>query len=147
MTLDKGYDRFANIKSSMFEKIACGNGPLTGSYDDVIDFGWQNQATIKYLLKKSSLCIYPSRQIDADPIIIKEALSLNIPVFISQFNAHSCLINEILGEMFVINDWSIINDDYILNSLNKVTNSNFGSLISYTDMGNLSKQYVDFFTD
>jgi len=141
MTVDKGFDSFGRLKLHKFDKIACGKGPLSGLYNDVIDFGWQNQTNIKFLLKKSSLCIYPSRQIDADPIIVKQALSLNIPVFISNHNALSDLVKEIIGDNFVINDWNIIDDQYILNSLENIKNYNFCNSLLYSNFSDLINLY------
>ena len=141
MTLDKGYDRFGNLKLTNFLKVACGRGPLSSFYDDVFNFGWQNQKTINYMLNHTNLCIYPSRQIDADPIIVKQALALNKPVFISNNNAHSELIISILGNKFVISDWSIVDDDYITDALNSLKNNWMDNIHLYENINTVLNNY------
>ena len=122
-------------------------GPLSGYFSDVIDFGWQNQSNIKFLLRNSNLCIYPSRQIDADPIIVKESLFLNIPVFISNNNAHSDLINHLFGNMFVIKDWSIVDDDYITDALKSIINKPIINIELFDNFSNIHNNYCKLFNN
>jgi len=106
-TVDKGFDRFLSLaehnKSINF--VCLGNGPIP-ALGTVRNEGWiSKKEEILSFLNKSKLLIYPSRQIDADPIIVRQALKLKIPVLIDSNNALAKLVEEKCGVNYVIRDW------------------------------------------
>jgi glycosyltransferase involved in cell wall biosynthesis len=107
-TLDKGFDRFLSLagNNETMKFVSLGNGPIS-VIGNVENEGWINKKEeILSFLSKSRLLIYPSRQIDADPIIVRQALKLKIPVLIDSNNALAKLVEEMCGVNFVIRDWN-----------------------------------------
>ncbi len=107
-TLDKGFDRFLSLAeyNHTLNFVCLGSGPISAT-GTVKNEGWiSNKEEILNFLNKSKLLIYPSRQIDADPIIVRQALKLNIPVLIDANNALAKLVEENCGINYVIQEWN-----------------------------------------
>ncbi len=109
-SIDKGYDRFIQLAQTnpKLRAVSLGAGPLkSNSY--VEDRGWvKDKETIMSFVARTRLLVYPSRQLDADPIIVKLALSLSVPVIIDSFNAHKDLVSDQCGLQYVIDNWDVV---------------------------------------
>lgn len=85
---DKGFDIFVDLSQddilSDYTFECAGGGKLSSMLSDhVVNHGMLNKSGVEALLKRAAILIVPSRWLEGYPMVILEAWSLGIPVFIS----------------------------------------------------------------
>lgn len=112
---DKGFDRFVEIvkKNPDLVFACCGAGEITPlKLKNLTDFGWiNNKKNIIHKITQSKLLLYPSRQLDADPIIVKQSLYNGVGVIIDHNNVARELVEKICGKNHVVENWSQVKLD------------------------------------
>ena len=114
-TFDKGFDLFL-ILAERFPSInfvCCGTGRIHSS-EYVCDLGWLSGEQISFLISKSSLVVYPSRQIDADPLIVQQSILYNKPVLVPSWNASANDVGQHFGLQYVFDDILEVNIEHLL---------------------------------
>lgn len=103
-THDKGYDIFLQIakKNKKFNFISCGAGEIE-SNNSVIDLGWIDELELLDILSKVDLVLYPSRQLDADPVIFQYCYFLDIPIVVPSHNIIAGEVSRVFGTSNSIN--------------------------------------------
>lgn len=121
-TFDKGFDRFVNLadKYREFNFLCLGQGPIQPS-GNITNLGWiSDKVDIVNYIKSSKILIYPSRQIDADPIIVRQALKFGLHVLIDANNVLADDVAAFCGLDAVVEDWDMLkltaNREYDVNS-------------------------------
>lgn len=117
--IDKGFDLFMELarkyQSSNLRFICCGGGEIVPS-KYVEDLGWLIPGDVSALINQSDLVIYPSRQIDADPLIFQICLRFRTPMIVPYWNALSRDVEQVFGEEYIINNVNDIDIEKILAS-------------------------------
>ena len=114
-TFDKGFDFFLTLAERFpnINFVCCGNGHIDAS-ECVYDLGWLKSDQISFLISKSSLVIYPSRQIDADPLIVQQSILYNKPVLVPSWNASAIDVGQHFGPQFIFDDILQVNIEHLL---------------------------------
>lgn len=128
--VDKGYDRFIDIKTS-FVKVAC--GPVESFGSNTLTLGWLNETEVTVLAKNSHAIVYPSRQPDCDPLVQQLSEKFSIPFIVSAGNASSEYVKNRFGSSFVVTDWKRFDLDAVLQELPSVKRYNETRLFSVYD--------------
>lgn len=103
-TKDKGYDIYNTLAEKYhdygFEFKSCGNGDIPSS-SFVVDLGWLRSEEVNEQILESDIVVYPSRQIDADPLIFQSCISMGIPMLVPEHNAIAPDVSAAFGSEFV----------------------------------------------
>jgi glycosyltransferase involved in cell wall biosynthesis len=99
---DKGFDRFEKIQCK-YLKVAC--GPSAINAENSLALGWQSQAVVQDLIYGAAAVIYPSRQLDCDPLVLQFCIKVGTPMYVSTGNAAADKVAEHFGAQFVISNW------------------------------------------
>lgn len=117
-TKDKGADTYFDIAKSMsvivgennndqnykrLSFVSCGGGPLCPN-DNVTDLGWLPGGDVAHLIKRARIVIYPSRQIDCDPLIFQACAFFGTPMMVFSQNAIASDVEKMFGKSYVVDD-------------------------------------------
>lgn len=107
---EKGVGLFLEAcKRLEIRPLVVGEGPLSDElmqrYPDADYVGWHNAENVRKYLSQARALVFPSIWYEVDPLILREAMSLGIPVITSDACAgkHS-VVNESTGLHFISGD-------------------------------------------
>lgn len=114
---DKGFDVFLRLAETSralnVRFVCCGDGEiLPNSF--VQNLGWLSQEDVSALINQSDLVVYPSRQIDADPLIFQNCLRFKTPMLVPSWNAAAKNVEEVFGKKYIYQDSRDVDIAHIL---------------------------------